>query len=37
MNLEIAKLRGIPRNRWQEEVMDNGRIVGGEGVAGKSI
>ena len=25
------KLRGRPRNRWQDEVRDEGRIVGGEG------
>jgi hypothetical protein len=31
MNLE-TRLRGIPRNRWQdEEVREVGRIVGGEG------
>jgi hypothetical protein len=24
-------LRGRPRNRWQDEVRENGRIVGGEG------
>jgi hypothetical protein len=32
MNLE-TRLRGTPRNRWQDEV--NGRIVGGEGLRGK--
>jgi len=24
-------LRGRPRNRWQDEVKEDGRIVGGEG------
>jgi hypothetical protein len=31
MNLKITRLRGRPRNRWQDEVRDDGRIVGGEG------
>jgi hypothetical protein len=30
MNLETTRLRGRPRNRWQGEVMEDGRIVGGE-------
>jgi len=30
MNLG-TRLRGRPRNRWQDEVRDDGRIVGGEG------
>jgi hypothetical protein len=30
MNLE-TRPRGIPRNRWQDEVREDGRIVGGEG------
>jgi hypothetical protein len=30
MNLG-ARLRGRPRNRWQDEVREDGRIVGGEG------
>jgi len=30
-NLETTRLRGRPRNRWQEEVREDGRIVGGEG------
>jgi hypothetical protein len=30
-NLETRRLRGRPRNRWQDEVRDDGRIVGGEG------
>jgi hypothetical protein len=29
MNLEITGLRGRPRNRWQDEVREDGRIVGG--------
>ena len=31
MNLETARLRGRPRNRWQDEVREDGRLVGGEG------
>jgi len=31
MNLETTRLRGRPRNRWQVEVGEDGRIVGGEG------
>jgi hypothetical protein len=31
MNLETTRLRGRPRNRWQDKVRENGRIVGGEG------
>jgi hypothetical protein len=31
MNLETTRLRCRPRNRWQNEVRENGRIVGGEG------
>jgi hypothetical protein len=30
MNLETTRLRGRPRNRWQDEVRELGRIVGGE-------
>jgi len=30
MNLGTTRLRGRPRNRWQDEVRENGRIVGGE-------
>jgi hypothetical protein len=30
MNLGTTRLRGRPRNRWQDEVRDDGRIVGGE-------
>jgi hypothetical protein len=31
MNLGTTRLRGRPRNRWQVEVKEDGRIVGGEG------
>jgi hypothetical protein len=31
MNLEATRLRGRPRNRWQNEVREDGRIVGGKG------
>jgi len=31
MNLGTTRLRGRPRNRWQVEVREDGRIVGGEG------
>ena len=31
MNLGTTSLRGRPRNRWQDEVREDGRIVGGEG------
>jgi len=31
MNLGTTKLRGRPRNGWQDEVREDGRIVGGEG------
>jgi hypothetical protein len=31
INVERARLRGRPRNRWQDEVRENGRIVGGNG------
>jgi hypothetical protein len=30
MNLGTKRLRGRPRNRWQDEVRQDGRIVGGE-------
>jgi hypothetical protein len=36
MNLGTTRLRGRPRNRWQDEVREDGRIVGGEEWAGKS-
>ena len=31
MNLGTTRLRGRPRNRWQDEVREGGRIVDGEG------
>jgi hypothetical protein len=31
MNLGIKRLRGRPRNRWQDKIREDGRIVGGEG------
>jgi len=31
MHLGTTRLRGRPRNRWQDEVREGGRIVGGEG------
>jgi hypothetical protein len=31
MNLGTSRLGGRPRNRWQDEVRENERIVGGEG------
>jgi len=31
MNLGTKKLRGRPKNRWQDEVREDGRTVGGEG------
>jgi hypothetical protein len=37
MNLETTRPRGRPRNRWQEEVMEDRRIVGRRRAAGKSI
>jgi hypothetical protein len=30
MNMETTRLRGRPRNRWQDEVREDGRLVGGE-------
>ena len=30
MNLGATRLRGRPRNRWQDEVREDGRLVGGE-------
>jgi hypothetical protein len=36
MNLGTTRLRGRPRNRWQDEVREDGRIVGGEGWQEKS-
>jgi hypothetical protein len=31
MNLETIRLRGRPRNRWQDEVREDGRLVGRKG------
>ena len=31
MNLRTTRLKGRPRNRWQDEAREDGRIVGGEG------
>ena len=31
INLGTKRVRGRPRNRWQDEVREEGRIVGGEG------
>jgi len=31
MNLGTTRLRGRPRNRWQDVAREDGRIVGGEG------
>ena len=31
MNLETTRLRGRPRNRWQDEVTKDGKLVGGTG------
>jgi len=31
MNLETVRLRSRPRNRWQDEVREDGRLVGGNG------
>jgi len=29
MNLETTRLRGRPRNRWEDKVREDGRLVGG--------
>ena len=31
MNLETTRLRGRPRNRWQDEVRKDGRLASGKG------
>jgi hypothetical protein len=31
MNLEATRLRGSPKNRWQDEVREDGRLVGEQG------
>jgi len=35
VNLGTTRLRGRPTNRWQDELREDGRIVGGEGWEGK--
>jgi len=35
MNSETIRLRGRPRNRWQYEVREDGRLVGGKGWKGR--
>jgi len=36
-NLETIQLSGRPRNRWQDEVREDGRLFGGKEVEGKGI
>jgi hypothetical protein len=31
INSETTRSRGGPRNRWQDEVREDGRLVGGKG------
>ena len=31
MNLGTTRLRGRPRNRWEDEVREDGHLVGGKG------
>jgi len=35
MNLEAKRLRGRPRNRWQDEMREDGTVVGGKGWNGR--
>jgi hypothetical protein len=35
MKVEATRPKGRPRNRWQDEVREDGRIVGGEEWQGK--
>jgi len=35
MNLEAKWLSGRPRNRWKDEVRENGTVVGGKGWKGR--
>ena len=37
MNLGTTRLRGRPRNRWQDEVREDVRVAGGEGWQGKYL
>jgi hypothetical protein len=37
MNLETTRPRGRPRNKWKNEVREDGRIVGGEEWQGKIL
>jgi hypothetical protein len=30
MNMEATRLRGSPKNRWQDQVREDGRLVGGK-------
>jgi hypothetical protein len=32
MNMETTRLRGRPRNRWEDEVREDERLVGGKGL-----
>ena len=31
MNLDATRLRGKPKNIWQDEVREDGRLAGGKG------
>ena len=31
MNLEATRMTSRPRNRWQDEAREDGRVVGGKG------
>jgi len=31
MNFKATQVRGRPRNRWQDEMREDGRLVGGKG------
>jgi len=35
MNLETTWLRGRPRNRWKDELREDGRVVDGKGWKGR--
>jgi hypothetical protein len=37
MNFGTKRLRDSPRNRWKDEVKEDGRLVGGKMVEGKGI